>query len=432
MRSCFLGVVAALVMACLSACDDGGGDPDGSGTGAAPSGTGGATATGGTGVTGGATGNEGGAPTTATGGSSTGGASSTGGGNSTGGATTGDGPTAREAATAMGRGVNLGQMFDNTQHPRTLEKASVKIDAYYAKGFRNIRIPITWTEAVGGDRLVNDPAVGDVNREHPRLKVIEQVVDYALSKPGLYVVINTHHERALKTQNRAAVLERLWTDISDLFKKRDKRLIYELLNEPHLENPPQNSPMPPENLRAMIGKAYTAIRKADPERILVIGGNQWFGAHEMANAWPNLDAVGGGKDAFLMSTFHHYSPWTFCGDNQGTYDDAWTDSSLSQPMETMLKWANGVGKGMPVYIGEWGVGWGSRYDKMECNNIRSWYQKMHKENAATKDIPTSVWDDGGWFKIFDHGTDTWNNNLADCIVGECAWDGAERFNAGCK
>ena len=50
-------------------------------------------------------------------------------------------PTARAAADAMGKGFNLGQMFDNSQHPATLAAARPKIDAYYARGFRVIRIP---------------------------------------------------------------------------------------------------------------------------------------------------------------------------------------------------------------------------------------------------------------------------------------------------
>jgi len=64
------------------------------------------------------------------------------------------------------------------------------------------------------------------------------------------------------------------------------------------------------------------------------------------------------QDPYVMATFHHYDPWTFCGDNLGTYDDNWTDTNLSSPMDTMLAWSQSTGKGMPVYIGEWGVGWG--------------------------------------------------------------------------
>jgi len=332
----------------------------------------------------------------------------------------------------MGKGFNIGQMFESTDHPPTLAAASAKIDAYYAKGFRVVRVPVTWTEVTNGDTLVGDPAVGDVNRSHPRLLVIEQVVDYALSKPGMYVVLNAHHEQALKTESRAAVLERLWSDIAEIFAERDHRLIFEILNEPHRSDA-SNSAMPAADLRSMTAKAYAKIRAVDAARIVVIGGNQWFAAAEVPAVWTDLNGVGGGDDPYLMATFHHYNPWTFCGDNQGTYDDAWTDVQISSPMDTMLAWSNSVGKGMPIFIGEWGVGWGSRYDALTCNNIRAWYQKLPSSDFAGKrGIATVVWDDGGWFKIYDYESGAFADNLADCISGACDWDGTERMNVGCQ
>ncbi len=329
----------------------------------------------------------------------------------------------------MGRGVNLGQMFESTQHPRTLSAASAKIDAYYARGFRNVRIPITWTEPIGGDLLVEDATTGIVNRSHARLAVIEAVIDHALSKPDLFVIINAHHEATLKTQSRSSVLQQLWKDIADIFKDKDRRLLFEILNEPHLDN---GDPMPAVDLRTMTGLAYDEIRATNPHRIILFGGNQWFGAHEVPQVWTDLDEVGGGNDPYLMVEFHHYDPWTFCGDNQGSYDDAWTDANQSSPMDTMATWANTVGGGMPVYIGEWGVGWGSVYPEMTCNNIREWYTTFDSVYANERDQPTAVWDDGGWFMIFDHATNDFDNNLIDCIEGSCDWDGAERFNAGCQ
>jgi endoglucanase len=366
-------------------------------------------------------------------GASPGGAGGSGGAGSGGGGSGGAMPrvpiTAIDAVANMGKGVNLGQMFENVQHPATLAAAAPKIDAYYDKGFRLVRIPVTWTEHPSADLLVNDAAVGDVDRAHPRLQALTEVIDYALAKPDLYVVVNAHHEKTLKTEGRAAVLERLWADIADIFAERDYRLIFEILNEPHRDD---DSAMPPEVLRDMTGKAYAKIRAVDTQRLVVIGGNQWFGAAEMAQTWPNLDAVGGGDDAYVMATFHHYDPWSFCGDNQGTYDDAWTEANLSGPMDTMLAWSDGVGNGMPIFIGEWGVGWGSRYDVMDCNNIRLWYQGMHQDHAAPRGMATAVWDDGGWFKIYDHATNSYANNLADCIEGECALTGSDRFNAECQ
>jgi endoglucanase len=150
--------------------------------------------------------------------------------------------------------------------------------------------------------------------------------------------------------------------------------------------------MPAADLRAMTGRAYARIRAVDPQRIVIIG-NQWFHYTEMARVWPHLNDVGGGNDAYLMATFHHYDPWTFCGDGQGDYADGWTAGNITQPMDAMKGWAEGVGRGMPVYVGEWGVGWGSRYATMDCNNIR----------------------------------------LAECIAtGSCPWNTGERFNGACR
>ncbi|CAN5166857.1 hypothetical protein BH09PSE1_BH09PSE1_09180 [soil metagenome] len=336
-------------------------------------------------------------------------------------------PTARQAADAMGMGFNLGQMFENSQHPPTLDVAGPKIDAYYARGFRVVRIPVTWTEPVG-DVTLADPATGQVDRTSDRLKALQAVVDYALSKPDLYVVLNAHHETRLKDDNRAEVLEQLWSDIGDIFKARDHRLIFEILNEPHLSD---KEPMPAENLRAMTGRAYRKIRAQDARRIVVIGGNQWFGADEMAKTWPDLSEVGGGADPYVMATFHHYDPWTFNGNDQGDYADAWTEANIRNPMQTMADWARTTGAGMPVFIGEWGVGWQSRLPVMNCNNIRLWYSRFQVPNAARMGMPTAVWDDGGWFKIYDYDRKAFDNNLIDCITGPCAWSGPSRFNPDC-
>lgn len=336
-------------------------------------------------------------------------------------------PTAREAAAAMGKGFNLGQMFDAGQHDPSLETARPKIDAYYARGFRTVRIPVTWTEPVQGT-LLADPDTGAVDPSAPRLAELEAVIDYALAQPGLYVLLNAHHETRLKDGGRADVLERLWSDISARLKDRDHRLMFEILNEPHLTN---RDAMAPETLRDMTGRAYRRIRADDAQRIVLIGGNQWFGAEEMARAWPDLDAVGGGRDPYLMATFHHYNPWTFNGDNQGDYADPWTEADMEGPMRTMADWARDVGGGMPVFIGEWGVGWQSVLPAMNCNNIRLWYSLFHARHATDHAMPTAVWDDGGWFQLFDHDRGDFSSNLVDCIDGECRWDGPDRFNDDC-
>ncbi len=337
-------------------------------------------------------------------------------------------PTARQAADAMGKGFNLGQMFDAEQHPATLAEARPKIDAYYARGFRVLRIPVTWTEPIDGVVLAS-PETGAIIPDTSRLAELTAVVDYALAKPGLYVVLNAHHEARLKDGARGDVLERLWSDISDRFKDRDHRLMFEILNEPHLTN---HDPIDPATLREMTGRAYAQIRADTPQRIVIIGGNQWFAAEEMARTWPHLEDVGSGRDPYLMATFHHYHPWTFNGDNQGDYADAWTEADMEGPMTVMARWASTVGGGMPVFIGEWGVGWKSRYETMDCNNIRLWYSLFHARYAAQAHMPTAVWDDGGWFQLYDHEKARFSSNLIDCVDGECRWQGEQRFNSDCN
>lgn len=339
--------------------------------------------------------------------------------------------TALQAAEDMGAGFNLGQMFENTQHPRTFAAAKPKIDAYYAKGFRNVRIPITWTENVGGTRLA-DPLTGVVDRNHERLEQIRLTIDYALSLEGMHVVINAHHEVGLKDHSRAAVLERIWQDVVDIFGDRSPRLMFQLLNEPHRSAAFNQEAMPGADLRLMSGKAYDKIRAVNPQRIIMIGGDQWFGSAELARAWPNLDAVGGGDDEYLMASHHHYEPWEFAGED-GNHAFNWDINTIKTPFDTVANWVTSVGNGMPIYVSEWGVGWQKQRPTMTCNNVRKWYQEMHNIHAASRNYPTAVWDDGGWFTIFSHTTNQFNNNLVDCIIsGQCEWDGADRFNAGCN
>lgn len=334
--------------------------------------------------------------------------------------------TATQAATDMGAGFNLGNMFEGEQNASTFATAKPKIDAYYAKGFRNVRIPITWTENIDGSRLANQ-LTGVVDRNHPRLAQIQQTVDYALSLPNMHVVINAHHEYGLKDNNRAAVLERLWQDIVDIFGNRNTRLMFQLLNEPHLSD---GSAMPVANIRAMSGRAYQKIRAVNPQRIVMIGGNQWFGSYELGNVWYDLSPVGNGNDPYMMASHHHYEPFTFSGPD-GNHAMAWTTATIADPLTRVKNWADSVGKGMPVYVSEWGVGWANNKPTMTCNNIRLWYQQMHSLEARSRNYPTAVWDDGGWFQIFSHATNSFNNNLVDCITGQCAWDGNTRINSGC-
>jgi hypothetical protein len=336
------------------------------------------------------------------------------------------GYTAAEANTLMSKGFNLGQMFEYTDQPIDFSTSKAKIDAYHALGFNNVRIPITWTEEIHGNYLA-DPNTGVVNRSNSRLQTIKEIVDYALSL-DLFVVINMHHEHDIKNSSKTHVVEQVWADLADIFQNRDNRLLFEILNEPHTSTGAMDSGA----VRELTTRAYSKIREVSTDRIIIIGGNEWFKASELQDVWPNLNGVGNGSDPYVMATFHHYDPWgDFHSEDTWPKTFAFDDNTVASQMDIAQSWANSVG-GMPIYIGEWGVGWGKLGHSMTCNNIRLWYQKFGGISSE-KDISTSVWDDGGWFKIFDNGSKRFNNNLARCIAeGDCNWDSDfTRNNAGC-
>jgi endoglucanase len=336
--------------------------------------------------------------------------------------------TAKDAVAAMGRGVNIGQVFEtNNGSAREFAPVRDKIDAYYALGFRHVRVPVTWSMPIGGRALI-DEDTGALDAQHPRLGVIAEVVDYALSLPDMFVIINAHHEIPIKHNNQWWVFARLWEDAAAYFADRSHRLIFELLNEPHDAD---GGAMLPFDLRNMSQLAYERIRLQDPYRMVVISGNQWGAAGELANTWPTLDGVGQGLDPYLMATFHHYDPWVeFHSEDTPSRDYPFTDDTLNSPMDQADRWRQRLDVDLPIYIGEWGVGWGKRQSQMDCNNIRAWYQQLPNK-ATAYDMPTTVWDDGGWFAIFRYETGQFVNNLAQCIVGDCEWSGDERFNAAC-
>ena len=86
---------------------------------------------------------------------------------------------------------------------------------------------------------------------------------------------------------------------------------------------------------------------------------------------------------------------------------------------------------MPIFIGEWGVGWQSRYERMDCNNIRLWYARFDAAHARARQMLTAVWDDGGWFELFDHTGNRFSSNLVDCITGTCDVQPRPRFGPDC-
>ena len=156
----------------------------------------------------------------------------------------------------MGFGWNLGNTldaFDYTarttndgldsetmwKNPKTTEEM---IQELIIKGFRTIRIPITWHNHLIDENYTIDPKW---------MERVKTIVDWGINN-GLYVIINSHHDVAQFTEEKIKYGEGYYTAIKDMEESErfiynvwrqiaiafnngyDHHLIFEGLNEPRM------------------------------------------------------------------------------------------------------------------------------------------------------------------------------------------------------
>lgn len=119
------------------------------------------------------------------------------------------------------------------------------IHAVAERGFKSIRIPVTWFHHLEGSRAENE---GGTRRERAGEKIdpaflsrVKEVVDWALAE-DFYVIINAHYDTSMQPtrwiyadaevyEESRADLVRLWTQIAEAFRDYDHRLIFQGLGE---------------------------------------------------------------------------------------------------------------------------------------------------------------------------------------------------------
>ncbi len=315
--------------------------------------------------------------------------------------------SAAAIVAAMGSGFNLGNTFDLGLHSTEPAAIYPLIDLYQAAGMRHIRIPVTWTEAVGGNTLAD--AAGLLDAAHPRLAQLKTVVDYALSK-NLYVILNTHHERGLyKTYDGSAaadaIFSRLWQGIAAQFADRPQQLIFEVLNEPQGNFGDWSGGASPSDPRALAltrrinQVGYDAIRQSggqNTQRMVLVGTNGMGNHMQLRVVYPSkADLPGGGADKFLAAEVHTYDPWGFCGED-GSNAAAPGDATTIAAINAVVAHASTLG--IPLNYGEFGVGRKLRQADRDTDLVRGFYRVLNSTVLKAGMAPTA-WDDRGWFGL---------------------------------
>lgn len=317
---------------------------------------------------------------------------------------------AKKMVRLMGRGTNLGNTFEGNWNSQSYEDVKTAVDAFIAAGYTNIRIPVNW-----GGRGSKYPSTADESGHFsisdPNVATLKQLVDYVLKdvnvqrkredKTPIILIINTHHEEwamnavqgdpVFETNMRR--LETIWTGISDLFKDAPETLLFELFNEPHLSI--NTGTAAKASVIELNKRAYAAIRsftvdgkQPHAKRNLVFGGYNYNSAWGLYDTYRNpVDLPGEGEDRYVIGTYHSYFP--NLADHLKRVDDV--------KREFVDK------HDIPVYLGEFGY---EHRGEITDSLLESYRQIA--DRAIAGGLAFSVWDDNGWYQIYNRSTGQFN------------------------
>lgn len=304
-----------------------------------------------------------------------------------------------DVATAfdMARCVNMGNSYDA---PKGKPWGGPVNNAHFpiirAAGFDTVRIPVRWSDYTGpGPDYTIDPAF---------LAEVSASVDAALAA-DLNVILNVHHFKQIMENPRGEMrrLLQLWRQIAPAFADRPDSLWFETLNEPtnNLEG---------DLMRTAQEVAVLAIRESNPDRIVILGGQNYSNIR-------TLDSNIAPPDKNIVYTFHYYDPFRFThqgaswlGDNAPPPGADWGSpaerTQLSRDVKIATDFAAKVNR--PVFLGEFGV-----------LDVATQAQRERWTGAAASafldaGVPWCLWSFTNTFPIYDDDSG-WNEGLLNAL-----------------
>lgn len=319
-------------------------------------------------------------------------------------------PEAIATAKALGRGVNFGNIFDAPREGDWGLRFSLDlVESAHKAGFRTVRLPVRWSNHAA--------ATAPYAIEPVFMARVGAAVD-ALLAQGFHVILNMHHYRQLDgdplDEHEFAVADDiveerfllLWRQIAWRFKDHDRRLIFELYNEPHgrLDGEPWN---------VLAARALAVVRATNPDRIVVIGPTHWNNA-------THLDQLRLPDDRHLIATIHHYEPFDFT--HQGAEwvtpprprgvrcCDAAQLAQIRGPLERAAEWSRRTG--YPVFVGEFGA-----YDKAHAGS-RHEYTRRVRQDAESLGMSWVYWEFAASFGVYDPNRRRFDRRLLGALMSD--------------
>lgn len=315
----------------------------------------------------------------------------------------------------MGTGWNLGNTLDATGGDETVwgnpKTSQTLINAIAARGFKTIRIPVTWWEHTG-------PAP-DFTIEKAWMDRVEEVVNYAFAN-DMIVILNTHHEErwAIPTDEHvddvSTKLTAIWTQIATRFNQYDDHLILEPLNEPRQKKTPLEWMGGTKENRDCVNR----YQKVCVDAIRATGGNNatrmlMVSTHSASSHTNAIqDLIIPNNDPNILISIHLYSPPDFCLDDRPDWGTPADIQKLQNEFAALEKQFIDQGRG--VVLGEWG----SLNNDNPTDRLR--HARAYMKLAAQHGMCPVWWDNGlpGEFGLINRTTFEWiYPELADIVSG---------------
>lgn len=274
-----------------------------------------------------------------------------------------------------------------------------ELRAIASAGFDTIRLPVRWDSHM---QAKPPYAVSGVYMAR-----IKQVVSQA-QREGLGVILDVHHYEDLIENPRGeeARFLALWEQIATTFQNAPNTIYFEVLNEP-------TNAMSMRELNRLYTKVLPIIRKSNPSRTVIIGGNSWNSVDTMdAIAWPN--------DKNLVATFHDYGPHEFTHQGAQWTSDDWPlgrtwggrgdRAELADTYDIAARFQ--AKRNVPVLVGEFGV-----IDRVPLDQRTQWV-KTRRQYMEAAGYSWCAWDLTGAFKSYDVDGRKWLPGMLDAYFGD--------------
>jgi len=297
------------------------------------------------------------------------------------------------AGLPVGICINMGNTFEISRTYAGPAKPIEPADFARIKAadFDTVRLPVRWSDKTGdGPGFAIHPAW---------LARVTDAVDQALAA-GLNVILNDHHFDALAEDPAAnsAKLAAIWSQVAAHFANRStERLWFEIENEPH-------GTLTNANLDDTLAPALAAIRRTNPDRPVIIGGENWSGIDSLAT----LELP---DDPNVHPTFHYYEPFDFthqgaswAGDPPPAIGRVYgTEADAARLVADVAKVQAYIARtGKVPFMGETGA-----YDAHISLDQRLRYHAAVRQAFAPTGIGTCAWAYTNTFPFYDQQAGRW-------------------------